>query len=568
MPAALKPGRLFQVISGTSMSSPHVAGAGALLTQLHPTFSSAALKSSLMTSADADVKREDGTTQADPFDAGSGQIDPNAAADPGLVLDASTDDYFEYLEAVGVVAGDGQPIQPADLNLASISNSAVAGSASTSRTFTSVDSAATRWTVEVQGVDGFTVTPSIDEFTIKPGQSREIGLDILVGDAPLEEYAFGALVLSDGERTVRLPISLRPTALAAPPAVGIETDQESGSQTISVRAGFTGQLSAAGLGLAAPDVKAGETVGLSPSGGQDPGGEEPGTKMYTFDVPDPSQLFTTRLANVDGGDTSTDLDMYVYRDANDDEAFDLTELIDFSASASSDEQVQLPDPEPGRYGVEIVGFATQTPVSTFDLETWVVSDATPDDEPGDGPALKVSGEPATVATADEVDLSVDWSDVKAKGTYMGVVTYHDGATPADDRLGSTIVELVKTADSPVPEPPGGPGGGGTPPPTIPPPGGQPRPPKLQLNLTSARLKGRTLTLRLRSNRRVKVRTTVRRSGRKVASAPSRTVRPTTRVLRVRLNRRLRRGRTYTVRIAAYAGRRLADADSVRLRLRR
>ena len=115
----------------------------------------------------------------------------------------------------------------------------------------------------------------------------------------------------------------------------------------------------------------------------------------------------------------------------------------------------MPDPEPGRYGVEIVGFATRTPVSTFDLTTWIVSDTTPDEEPGDGPALKVSGEPATVATADEVDLDLDWSNVKAKGTYMGVVTYHDGATPADDRLGSTIVELVKTADSPVPEPPGG-----------------------------------------------------------------------------------------------------------------
>ena len=72
---------------------------------------------------------------------------------------------------------------------------------------------------------------------------------------------------------------------------------------------------------------------------------------------------------------------------------------------------------------------------------------------GDGPALKVSGDPATVATADEVDLSVDWYNTKAKGTYMGVVTYHDGATAADDRLASTIVELVKTADSPMPEPP-------------------------------------------------------------------------------------------------------------------
>ena len=182
---------------------------------------------------------------------------------------------------------------------------------------------------------------------------EEVGLDVLVGDAPLEEYAFGALVLTDGERTVRLPISLRPTALAAPPAVAIETADESGSQTVTVRSGFTGQLSGAGFGLAAPQVKAGETIDASPSGGPDPGGEEPGSKMYTFDVPDPSQVFTTQLANVDGGDTSTDLDMYIYRDANDDEAFDLTELVDGSASPTSDERVQLPDPEPGRYGVEM-----------------------------------------------------------------------------------------------------------------------------------------------------------------------------------------------------------------------
>ena len=165
------------------------------------------------------------------------------------------------------------------------------------------------------------------QFTIKPGQSREVGLDILVGDAPLEEYAFGALVLTDGERTVRLPISLRPTALAAPPAVGIETDQESGSQTISVRSGFTGQLSGRRLGLAAPDVKAGETIDLAERWPR-PGGRGGRHEDVHVHVPDPSQLFTTRLANVDGGDTGTDLDMYVYRDANDDEAFDLSELID------------------------------------------------------------------------------------------------------------------------------------------------------------------------------------------------------------------------------------------------
>jgi hypothetical protein len=89
--------------------------------------------------------------------------------------------------------------------------------------------------------------------------------------------------------------------------------------------------------------------------------------------------------------------------------------------------------------------------------------------------------------------------------------------------------------------------------------------KLRLRLTSARLRGRTITMRLRASRNARIRPTVRRSGRKVASGSSRLV--TTRTLRVRVNRRIRRGRTYTVRIVAYTGKRVAAAASVRMRVR-
>ena len=88
---------LFQAIQGTSMSSPHVAGAGALLRQLHPDWTPGQIKSALMTTARTRrLFAEDGETPAGSFDAGSGRIDLKYARDPGLTFDAGADDYVAH----------------------------------------------------------------------------------------------------------------------------------------------------------------------------------------------------------------------------------------------------------------------------------------------------------------------------------------------------------------------------------------------------------------------------------------------------------------------------------------
>ncbi|KAK0577779.1 hypothetical protein LWI29_038517 [Acer saccharum] len=96
----------FNIISGTSMSCPHVSGLAALLKAAHPEWSPAAIKSALMTTAYSTY--ENGGTILDvatghastPFDYGAGHVDPVAALDPGLVYDATVDDYLGFLCAL------------------------------------------------------------------------------------------------------------------------------------------------------------------------------------------------------------------------------------------------------------------------------------------------------------------------------------------------------------------------------------------------------------------------------------------------------------------------------------
>jgi subtilisin family serine protease len=555
----LRSGFLFQSISGTSMAAPHVAGAAALLKDLHPAWSPAAIKSALMTTANPDLVKEDNTTPATPLDQGSGEIDPNAAADPGAVFEATTADYLGYLRAVDPEDfGAANPIQPSDVNLASIGNGKVAGTFSTTRTLTSVAAEPRRWTADVS-VPGFAAqvaagSAGFSTFDLAPGASQTLTVSVRRTTAAFGEWAFGALTLTSGQTTLRLPISLRAIPVAAPDAVKVTTDQGAGSQAVAVKAGFAGTLTGLGWGLAAPSTRAGETISTDADGLDDPNAPDAGNKVYDVTVPEGAQLLSGRIANVDAGDANTDLDLFLYHDANGDGTYAADELYDQSASAVATEGVTEVVPDAGSYRFVIVGFTTKSP-STYDFSTWLVDDGAPDDAAG-GPGITVGGDPFTTAVGQTVTPALNWANVDQAGLYLGVATFHDSASPAAGNIqGASVVELTKTADTTTPGGGGGPTPTPTPAPTVTPsPSPTPQPQALAFKIRKAVLEKnrRTLNLRVTLGRTAKVSVKATRKGRTAASAKARTITAGNHSRSFRLSHRLLRTRTYKVTVTAKA----------------
>jgi hypothetical protein len=397
------------------MSSPHIAGIGALLKQRHPTWSPLAIKSALMTTASQELN-VGGPIPGNAFDFGAGHVDATAAADPGLVYDSG---FFDW---IGFLCGTGQfasaicatvGIDPSDLNSPSISIGELAGTQTVTRTVTNVGAAGT-YGVSVNAPAGVDVVVNPSSLSLAAGDSASYEVTFTsTATAALGSFAFGSLSWSDGVHDVRSPIVVRPLAIA----VLDEVMSTGGPLSIPVTFGYNGAFGATARGLVEALEEAGNVV-------DDPANDIAtaldtgiGVTIHVVSVPAGTThaRFSLFDAFTDGND---DLDLYVF-DSN-------GVQVGGSGTGTSEEEVNLVNPPADDYFVVVHGWQTDGPDANYTLFSYLV------DGTDAGNMTIVAPAAAVLGTTANVDAS--FTGLMAGKKYLGAIDYDDGTNVLDSTL--------------------------------------------------------------------------------------------------------------------------------------
>jgi hypothetical protein len=422
-------------ISGTSMSSPHIAGVGALLKQAHPDWSPAVIRSAIMTTASQDVVDNDRISQADPFDFGAGHVNPGgewikgSVAQPGLAYDAGLFEYAAYtcgadfgvftpgscdfLESIGV------PSDASDLNLPSIGIAELAGSQTVQRTVTSVanENGWRTYNVSVEAPPGYSVTVEPSSLRLKKGQSATYYVTVTNESAPAGEWRFGSLTWNekDGYYSVYTPIAVS-AALFAAPAI-VEGSGESGSASFDVSFGYTGSYVAAPHGLVADAPTSGnisqDPDQTYPSGDDGDGGVD----MISYSIA--GAAFVRWELFIPGED---DIDLFLEDSGGN--------IIASSTNGGTDELIELMLPADDTYTMVVHGWSVPNEPLPYTLHYWAVPLAS-------GGSLSVDSAPASAEIGVTAAVDVSWSGLAAGIKHLGAVSHTGDA----GLLGLTLVEV-------------------------------------------------------------------------------------------------------------------------------
>jgi len=411
--AASRQGVEYQFMAGTSMASPHAAGAAALLRALYPSWTPAQIQSALMSTAWTDLFKDDGVTEADWFDIGGGRVDLTQAGVAGFVLDITTTEYEDADPGAG---GD-----PATLNLPTLGQDQCLQTCSWTRTISSTVGFAVDWTTSFTAPAGVNVTVNPPTFTLSAYGTQVLQIEADVSSMPVGDWVFGLVNFEPQTTTVapaHFSLAALPTLGIFPELVEIDTRRDTGSEWVYGLASVeivTPSFEA--HGLVTPTVK---NFAL------------PQCDDNSLDFPDiffdNGADFTPLMVGADDvrlvaeilDTTSPDLDMIVFYDADDDGTpeYSDTQAHDYCQSAAGGpwEFCDIMFPDAGRWFVAIINYTeSANPPDPVSLGTAIVG--------VDEGNMWVEG-PSYVPELTPYDVQVYWNEpaMEAGDTWYGAFT--------------------------------------------------------------------------------------------------------------------------------------------------
>ena len=430
------PDQLFQAIQGTSMSSPHVAGAGALVAAVHPDWSPSEIESALMTTANTKHVKEDGSTQADPFDMGGGRIDVPMAANAPLVLHETNANYLAADPASG---GD-----PKTLNNASLGNSSCVSQCSWTRTVRNSTAHEVTWDASVMGFSG-SVSPA--SFTLAPGATQTFTAMVNVAGLEDDVWAFGSveIVPQTGGSVpgnlpfTRLPIAVKPEPGSLQEEIVIKTRRDTGSYLMA-------------------DLSAFEITEMT----LNPYGLVPGKDSHFYLMQDtihddayddlsqvwykiaPVPANSMRFVNEILDSTAPEADMFVGFDDNGNGKPDGAEQVCESTTNGWNEQCNIDMPKAGNWWVLVQNWdsSTDDAYDSIRLATAVV--------PGEDSGSMTFDAPKSVPMLEPFDINVKYDLVSS---YAGQAWFGSFSVGADagnpGNVGKVNVDLYRYEDDVV-----------------------------------------------------------------------------------------------------------------------
>jgi subtilisin family serine protease len=393
-----------EFLTGTSMSSPQVAGAIALLRQIHPSWGIDALMSAVVTTADHDRILVEGRS-ATPDEQGGGRLRVDRAARAGLYLPVTVAEFEAANPARGGV--------PRTLNLPGMSHSGCGERCELTRRLRA--HRAGSWTVTVEGDLPVTVSPS--QFSLQAGEEQILRVQAMPNASSGDVVQTAQVVLTPqvSSTPISSEIPMVTQRLSVSAAIGV-TDLPGGLVLTSSGNRGSGRIALGSLepvselrfvssSLVLPEQ---EVFELPQHGNvDDPFDGGSGTTARFFDVaPGTMALYAATLAS-----TANDIDLFVGRSPSGADVVDSAQEVCSSITPDEIERCVISQPEPGRWWIVVQNWEASTPDANDEvvLAYATVSAGNDTTLTASGPGLHAGGDIAIEVSFDQPLIAPDQS---------------------------------------------------------------------------------------------------------------------------------------------------------------